>query len=186
MGVHERDYWRDHQRQQRRTAAAPLQGIASKTYAWPLWIGLSVALIFGAKVLGEWRRSEPFPMTGHVHWYVAQPPGPSAPLTLQAPAQGAANFVVKLDAWESHAPVALVPVRSGEAATVQLPLGRYRVTIVKGLMWQGPSRMFGFNSEAREAVHPLDMYRVGNTTMGHRILLESFAGNMETRPARHL
>jgi hypothetical protein len=187
MGIHDRDYWREHHRTQSR-GTRPLRAAASRRAlalpAWLFWLLLILGGAFAAKLWNDFRRAEPFPLTGQVHWFVSPDRQPLATLTLQAPAVGSANFVVQLDTWEAHTPVAMVPVRSAESATVQVPLGRYRMTIHKGLAWQGPSRLFGFNSESREAVHPLELYRVGNTVMGHRIQLETLGGNMETRPAR--
>jgi hypothetical protein len=65
-----------------------------------------------------------------------------------------------------------------------MPLGLYRMTIVKGMSWQGPGKLFRFNTEAKEVVHPVDFARVGNRLMGHSIRLETLMGNLETRPTR--
>lgn len=65
-----------------------------------------------------------------------------------------------------------------------MPLGRYRMTIHKGKVWQGSSRMFALGSDSREVVQPVELYRTGNTIMGQRIVLETIGGNMETKPGR--
>ncbi|MDP4302958.1 hypothetical protein [Leptothrix discophora] len=151
---------------------------------WLLWCGLALAAILIAHVIGGLKSQQPFPEPGTVHWYVAETQGPKAPLTLRAPLSGPADFAVRFDHWESRAPVALVPIRSGMSAHLEMPLGRYRMTISKGLLWQGPGKLFHITTDAREAVDPVEFTRVGDTFSGHTIQLETLAGNMDTRRAR--
>jgi hypothetical protein len=105
-------------------------------------------------------------------------------LTLQAPVEGKRNFVVRLDDWATGAPVVMIPVRAGESAVTLMPLGRYRMTISKGITWRGMGRQFGIGGETREVVDPVEFYAQGSRIMGQRIALEvPFKGNLETRPS---
>ena len=52
----------------------------------------------------------------------------TAPLTITGLAEAGRHVVVRLDTWEAHAPVVMIPIRSGETATLQVPLRRYRIT----------------------------------------------------------
>jgi hypothetical protein len=151
---------------------------------WRLWCGLALVALLIAHVLGGVRHQQPFPEPGTVHWFVAETHGPTAHLTLRAPHSGPAHFAVRFDHWDIRAPVALVPIRSGASATLKMPLGRYRMTITKGLMWQGPGKLFHITTDAREAVDPVEFTRVGEMTSGHTIQLETLGGNMDTRRAR--
>ena len=131
------------------------------------------------------RSSSPFPETGTVHWYTTPAEPARATFSVGAPAKSNLQYVVRLDDWASGKPVLLVPVRAGETARVEVPLGRYRATIIKGRNWQGPGRYFGTDSQIIETVHPVEFYRVGNTVTGFSIQLDSGpTGNLETQPAR--
>jgi hypothetical protein len=190
MGIQDRDYWRDWKRQQ----AAPSSSLGritrqhrpSSVAPWVIWIAVIFVGVIIAKLALNYRDRNfvPFPRTGQAHWYVGSQRGPGATFTVIAPDASSAQFVVKLDQWESKQPVVLIPVRGGESATLQVPLGLYRVTIVKGSLWQGPDKLFGIKGEAKEGVEPMSFHRVGNTIMGHTLRLETLAGNMQTRPSR--
>lgn len=151
---------------------------------WWLWCSLLVLGLLIAFMVEGARRQQPFPPAGTVHWLDGPTTGPTAALTLEAPYSGAANFAIRLDHWETRKAVALVPIRAGSTTSLQMPLGRYRMTIVKGLMWQGPGKLFHITTDAREVVEPLEFTRVGNNFSGHTIQLETLGGNMETRRAR--
>jgi hypothetical protein len=188
MGIHDRDWYRDWHREKDKTPSRSWRARAvrwSGPSVWAFWIAAIVAGVVTAKLMLDYRKTAvPFPLTGEVHWYIGHQGGPLARLTLEAPNIPSAQFVVKLDQWESKQPVALIPVRGGESATVHVPLGLYRFTIVKGSLWRGPDKLFGISNEAREAIEPLSFHRTGNTIMGHTIKLETLAGNMATRPSR--
>jgi hypothetical protein len=186
MGIQDRDYYREWKREQARPKTSQLfrrTGLAFGLRPWIVWSVLIVVGVVVVKLLLEVKRSLPFPQTGAVHWYVGRAEGPMAPLTLKAPAMSKQNFVVKFDTWEGKQPVAMIPVRGGESAVLQMPLGVYRMTIIKGSAWQGPDRLFSFMPDARESVHPVTFHRVGNTFTGHVIQLQTLTGNMETRPS---
>lgn len=202
MSIHDLDKYRDRTRTHDRATSAqpPSRPTSSRPRhtrrdsrswwrltarsPWWLWCSLLVLGLLIAFLFEGARRQQPFPPAGTVHWLVAPTTGPTAALTLEAPYSGPASFAVRLDHWETRAAVALVPIRSGSTTSLQMPLGRYRMTIVKGLMWQGPGKLFHITTDAREALEPIEFTRVGDTINGHRIQLETLGGNMETRRAR--
>lgn len=126
----------------------------------------------------------PFPLTGDVRWFVGRPvagTNDAAQLTVTGLTDIGRNVVVRLDTWDAHAPIAMIPIRGGETATLQVPLGRYRITYAPNATWQGEFKLMG---EAQEGIEPLDFYRSGNQVMGHRIDLNGrMNGNLKTRQA---
>ena len=124
----------------------------------------------------------PFPVTGAVRWFIPAPANgvnDTAQLTITGFAEAGRHAVVRLDTWEAHAPVVMIPIRSGETATLQVPLGRYRITYAPNAAWQGELKLLG---EAQEGIEPLEFYRTGNQRMGHHIDLNGrLNGNLKTR-----
>lgn len=193
MGIHDRDWYRDsgRQREQRERASSSLwpstrrganasSGVAA---AW-FWGALIVLGALLAKFMLDARGDLPFPPSGQAHWYADLPDQTVAPLTLLAPAGASVQYVVRLDDWETLRPIVLIPVRGGEMAQVSVPLGRYRMTMTKGIGWRGPGALFRYTTSSKEAVHPVEFYAVDNGIVGQTIRLETLAGNMETQPAR--
>jgi hypothetical protein len=127
-----------------------------------------------------------FPATGAVRWYIpaaANGPGGVAPLTITGLVDVGQNVVVRLDVWEARTPIAMIPIRGGETATLQVPFGRYRITYAPNATWQGEFKLLG---EAQEGVEPLEFYRVENQLMGHSIDLNGrINGNLKTRRASY-
>ena len=73
----------------------------------------------------------------------------------------------------------MIPIRSGETATLQVPFGRYRITYAPNAAWQGEPKLLG---EAQEGIEPLAFYRTGNQRVGHRIDLNGrLNGNLKIR-----
>lgn len=186
MGMEDRDYYWEDRARREKAGASPLRAVLRNRGSRSPWLFWIVVILVGTLLsmvaLGV-RQRQPFPPTGLVLWYIPEPTGPTAPLSLQAP-MGNANFVVKFDAWETGAPVAMMPIRAGELSRIQMPLGRYRMTIIKGLFWRGPGKLFQITTDSRQAVDPVEFFRVGNTYNGQTIQLETLAGNMDTRPTR--
>lgn len=83
----------------------------------------------------------------------------TAPLTIKGLAETGRHVVVRLDSLEGHAPIVMIPIRSGETATLQVPLGRYRITYAPNAAWQGEFKLLG---EAHEGIEPLVFYWTGN------------------------
>lgn len=186
MGLSERDYMRD--RNKERSKAQYRASVSNNRwgqYKTALVVIGAVALMYYlAKNFLDSKVDVPFPTTGEVLWYVPVQEKQGAPLTISAPVDGTRNFAVRLTDWANGGLVAIVPVRGGETAQLQVPLGQYQITIASGKRWQGPERMFGMTGELRKAVAPLHFYKVGNQTHGQRIdLAGRLDGNLETRPA---
>jgi hypothetical protein len=153
---------------------------------------IALVLVIGAMFWTRWPdiparflprfASNPFPETGAVRWFTpvaVNGVGDAAPLTITGLAEAGQHVVVKLDTWEAHAPIAMIPIRSGETATLQVPLGRYRISYAPNASWQGEFKLQG---GAREGVEPLEFYREGNRLMGHRIDLGGrINGNLKIR-----
>lgn len=157
-------------------------GLRSAAFRLCSWLAVFAILFLAFRWLGEWQWEQPFPATGETHWFFRVEGVPKAELTITAPARKA-HYVVRLDDWLSHAPLALIHVRAGETSRTLVPLGRYKVTIAKGTRWLGQERLFGRGSDVREALNPIYLYRTGNQTMGQHIRLDaSLNGNMPTRP----
>lgn len=132
-------------------------------------------------VLGS-HAAEQFPMTAQARWFI--PPvdnaqAGTAKFTINGLHDTGRHSVLRLENWETRQPVVIIPIRANETAVLQVPLGRYRVTYANNAAWQ---RDFKLTGEVREAVEPLEFYRSGNQTFGHRIdLNKRVNGNMKTR-----
>lgn len=75
--------------------------------------------------------SPQFPITGAVRWFIPAAINGSngvVSLSITGLVSGGQNIVVRLDTWEARKPIAMIPIRSGETATLQVPFGRYRIT----------------------------------------------------------
>jgi hypothetical protein len=183
MGLYERDYMRErHRRSLRRDTG---KSSSASSVSWKN-AGLTILLLaVGAYVVVRWSDQGhvvPFPATGAVIWYTAHT-GSGAPLTIAAPADSTRNHVVQLGDWASGKVVATVPIRAGETAQLEVPLGQYSITIASGDRWYGPEKLFGPAGETRKALAAMHFYRSGQQTMGHRIdLAKRVNGNLETRP----
>lgn len=123
-----------------------------------------------------------FPATGAVRWFIpaaVNRTGDVAPLTITGLVGVGQNLVVRLDSWEARTPIAMIPVRGGEIAALQVPVGRYRISYAPDATWQGEFKLLG---ETQEGVEPLVFYRTENQVMGHRIDLNGrINGNLKTR-----
>jgi hypothetical protein len=124
------------------------------------------------------------PVTGAVRWFIPAPANgvnDAAPLTITGFAEAGRHAVVRLDTWEALPPVVMIPIRSGETATLLVPPGRYRITYAPNAAWQGELKLLG---ETQEGIEPLAFYRTGNQRMGHHIDLNGrLNGNLKTRRA---
>lgn len=128
-----------------------------------------------------WLGNATFPATGQTRWFIPVVPNAieTAQLTITGLNRVQDNIVVQLEGWESHVPIAHIPVRGGETAEVQVPLGVYRISYAPNAAWNGQAKLIG---ETQEAVDPLVFYRSQNAAMGHRIdLNRRINGNMRIR-----
>jgi hypothetical protein len=168
--------------------------VAVPKAGWKRFVLIVLVLVMGAMLLKrvpqisayfQSRQAKaPFPMTGAVRWFIPAPANganEAAPLTITGFAEAGRHAVVRLDTWEAHAPVVMIPIRSGETATLQVPLGRYRITYAPNAAWQGELKLLG---ETQEGIEPLEFYRTDHQRMGHRIDLNGrLNGNLKTRRA---
>lgn len=168
--------------------------VAVPKVAWKRFVLILLVLVMGAMLLKrvpqisayfQSRQAKaPFPMTGAVRWFIPAPANGAndlAPLTITGFAEAGRHAVVRLDTWEAHAPVVMIPIRSGETATLQVPLGRYRITYAPNTAWQGELKLLG---ETQEGIEPLEFYRTDNQRMGQRIDLNGrLNGNLKIRRA---
>lgn len=209
MGLQDRDYMHDRAREReggRRSSSfgtrssQPPMGPTSvfgrrkvftrRRRGWSKWmtfaviVAIAAALLVAARYVGELRYRQPFPPTGETRWYTTSAAPSLASLSITAPKRiPSTDYLVLFNTWEGNAPVAAIPVRNAETAVLNFPLGRYRMVIVKGWLWQGHDRQFGMGTNQREAVHPLEFSRSGNSWNGHTIELDKdMFGNLETRP----
>ena len=191
MGLIDRDYMHERHKRSKATFSWNTNSISNKALKgishWKIaviFLAILGALFFGFKHRLKSKYMVPFPPTGAVQWYRSISPDQTAALTISAPANKQEHFIVRLDDWESKAPVALIPIRSGERISTEVPFGRYRLTIASGKVWQGSEKLFGTSGEVKVAVSPFEFYKVGNQTMGHQIdLTNRLNGNLQTRPA---
>lgn len=195
MGIDDRDYMRERgrakdwsmgTRRAGRSSNAPSQWLA-KILVW-LVIALVLFTVFKQFDTRLSHRSElasvatEFPPTGEVRWFIApsNEPGGVAPLSITGSHDAGTNVIVRLDNWDTRAPVAMIPIRGGETAHIQIPLGRYRLMYSANAAWHGEAKIFG---DVQEAVEPLEFYRTGAQVMGHTVELNSrLNGNMKTKP----
>lgn len=193
MGVQDRDWYRDaaRERERGRPRYSTRSGRTAGGGNWWAIVKFVVAVcviaagvFYATRHFSDSKHVSEFPASGDAYWYAHVDPAASARLTIRAPTGAVGdNYVVRLSEWETRRATVLVPIRPGETATVQVPLGRYRVAIANGRRWLGPERLFGLSSNLREAVDPMEFYRVGNVTTGHTISLDStMNGNMPTQP----
>ena len=140
--------------------------------------GMKGFALFERNVTGD----ADFPETGDAHWYVNTgdlTERELAPLRIKGVRGGnPTNMVVRLDDWETKQPIVFIPVRAGETASVEIPLGRYRFVYATQSAWRGPLKLLG---KVKEAQEPLDFYRTAKGTVGYTIDLHGrINGNMKS------
>jgi hypothetical protein len=190
MGLMDRDYMHErHNRASQSGKGRPSNGVLLHGDGWSRWIFWIVLVGLGFAAVSVGGRSmlapgaEAFPPSGNVFWYVT-PQTLEARFTVAAPSGTRQLYAVRLDDDVTGRPVVLIPLRGGEVQEVNVPLGRYRVTMASGTTWYGPEKLFGFFGEHKKAVDPLHFYRTGSTVIGHRLdLAKRLDGNMPTRAA---
>lgn len=94
---------------------------------------------------------------------------------------GDLNYFVKVADWDTKETVLTMFIRSGESASVKLPLGNYEFKYATGKTWYGPDYLFGPNTSYYIADAKMDFYRSGNAYNGHTVeLIPRVGGNLRT------
>lgn len=127
----------------------------------------------------------PMPATGDVTLYQL---GHSAPLvasfSVVAKSSGLnkTSHLVKMVDANTGQPVLSVFVRSGEKASIKIPLGLYKANIASGEKWYGETKLFGNGTTVQQGNAPLNFYSDGKSIIGHTLTLEgTLDGNFPTR-----
>lgn len=124
---------------------------------------LTLLVILLTIILGGWYLREadntsmamPLPVTGEMQRNHQEAPNTIyAPLRLIA-TESTVSYVVKLESWQTGAPVLTVFVRRGEVADIKVPIGIYRAKYAYGHAWYGPYELFGKETVVAHAVLPL-------------------------------
>ncbi len=187
MGLDDRDYMR------RPAQNGRVARNAKTAFPWKQFVIAAIVVPACAAILhrlpeiqGHWAArysNEPFPHTGAIRWYVPTSQlgvNATAPLTITGLTNANHHMAVELSNWETHAPIAIIAVRAGETANLQVPLGRYRLRYASSASWQGSAQLQG---NIQEALEPMDFYRENQQIMGRHIDLNGrIDGNLKTRP----
>lgn len=101
---------------------------------------------------------------------------------------GTQNCMVKLENWDTGAPLMAVFVQAHSEATTKVPAGKYRTKMACGSRWYGTTRLFGPETVVSTGVRPL-LFTVltdrngAETLNGHILNLhQKFDGNFHTNP----
>ncbi|MBV9081806.1 MAG: J domain-containing protein [Acidobacteriaceae bacterium] len=70
-------------------------------------------------------------------------------------AAGGPNYYVKIVDWETHMPALVFFIRSGEVATVKMPVGDYELRYAAGAKWYGEEYLFGPTTKYAKIDQPL-------------------------------
>ena len=160
-------------------------GLRIAAHPWQKWILLLSAISILLPMYGEAQRkgwlpdlaaSTPFPETGSVT--VARTIRPAyikSRLTVEA---SEANAVVQLFEPETNRHILSVYVAANNRVTVPVPIGTFRMRLIEGQRWHGPTRYFGPNTSYETAAGLMTFEpRAGHTVDLHR----RPDGNLKTR-----
>ncbi|HEY7334039.1 MAG TPA: hypothetical protein VH639_04085 [Bryobacteraceae bacterium] len=95
----------------------------------------------------------------------------AAPLKVVAPSQGP-HYYIKLVSVRSQKPMLVLFVRSGETASVEIPIGDYEFRYAAGAQWYGEEYLFGPGTSYAKAEAILTFRTDGDDVLGHTIELE--------------
>lgn len=127
----------------------------------------------------------PLPATGDLTLYQrGHSASPVASFTVVATSTGLkkTNYLVKMIDANTGQPALSVFVRSGETASIKIPLGSYKANIASGETWYGDIKLFGNGTVVQQGHVTLDFYSRGNSITGHTLTLPgTFNGNFPTR-----
>jgi hypothetical protein len=124
----------------------------------------------------------PFPVTDDVRWFTThsyKDDKQTGRLEITGLNDPSKNSVVRLDDWDTHQPVVLIPIRGNEVAVLNVPFGRYRVIYTEDAVWRSD---FSLADNSREIIDPMDFYLEENRIVGHTLNLNGrINGNVRTK-----
>jgi hypothetical protein len=89
------------------------------------------------------------------------------------------NYYVKVVNWETHAPKLVFFVRSGETASVRVPVGVYEVRFAAGEKWYGEEYLFGPATAYSKADARFDFRAEDGKVDGFTVeLIKQISGNL--------
>jgi hypothetical protein len=94
-------------------------------------------------------------------------------------ANGSPSYYVKVVDSKRGTPVLLLFVRSGETASVRVPIGRYEMRFAAGERWYGEKYRFGPRTAYRKAEESFDFRVEGSEALGFTVtLVKQLNGNL--------
>ena len=203
MGIQDRDYMHERHREQTKKRGPSRTAMPVKTSS-----GLGKSILFfvvtltaGTLIINKispdkapinWARflpvsakQVPLPATGDLTLYQrGHSASAVASFTVVATSTGLkrTNYLVKMIDANTGQPALSVFVRSGETASIKIPLGSYKANIASGETWYGDIKLFGNETIVQQGNTALDFYKEGNSITGHTLTLPGkFNGNFPTR-----
>jgi len=121
---------------------------------------------------------QPIPVTGTTVKYYNKKE--LAPLIVITKSDGT-NYLIKVLDWNTKNPILTTFIRSGETASLKVPLGSYEIRYATGEMWYGYDYLFGPATSYYKADSRMDFTQSGNIYKGHTIeLIPRVSGNLQT------
>ena len=99
----------------------------------------------------------------------AQRIAPLAVVTLES----SSHFFVKLEDWDTGAPIMGIFIRAGQSIETKVPLGSFRLKYATGTQWFGDSNedLFGPETGTYQADKRLNFHQTADQISGHKIEL---------------
>jgi hypothetical protein len=100
-------------------------------------------------------------------------------------APGSLNYYVKIVNWESHSPKLVFFVRSGETASVRVPIGVYELRFAAGEKWYGEEYLFGPDTAYGKADERFEFRVEDEKVSGFTVeLIKQINGNLKETAIR--
>jgi len=149
-------------------------------HRWRIWhwiLSLSLVGIAAVVVLDREPRSvKPVASGILVRETASSDPTLHAPFVVRADQSkrgDVAGYLVRVYDWDSARPVASLLVAPGGEVATSLPLGQFRVEVLEGPVWYGPSRLFGDRMRVSLSTEALRVFRRGDELHGARMQLSA-------------
>jgi hypothetical protein len=204
MGIQDRDYMYDrHRNEEKRQVRNKARVPTSQSTGLGKSILFFVAVITAGTLITHkispesaplsWSQFVPFigkpaplPSTGDVTLFQrGHSAAAEARFAVVAMSQGGSktHHLVKLVDANTGEPVLSVFVRSGETASIKVPLGTYKANMASGEKWYGDIKLFGRDTVVQQGKTVLEFHKNGNSITGHTLTLQgTINGNFPTRP----